>query len=38
MVNFHPRELVLELAYFCNVGIHGVFVDVLLIVDFLNHQ
>jgi hypothetical protein len=37
MVNFQPRELVLELACFHNVGVHGVLVDVPLLVDFLNH-
>jgi hypothetical protein len=38
MVNFQPRELLLELAYFHNVGIHGVLVDVSLLVEWLNHQ
>jgi hypothetical protein len=38
MVNFHPQELVLKLAYFHNLGIHGVLVDVSLLVDLLNHQ
>jgi hypothetical protein len=38
MVNFQPQELFLELAYFHNIGIHGVLVDVPLLVDLLNHQ
>jgi hypothetical protein len=38
MVNFQPRELALELAYFHNIGIHGVLVDVPLLFDLLNHQ
>jgi hypothetical protein len=38
MVNFQPRELALELAYFYNVHVHGVLDDVLLLVDLLNHQ
>jgi hypothetical protein len=36
VVNFQPRELILELAYFRNVGAHGVLVDVPLLVDLLN--
>jgi hypothetical protein len=38
MVNFQPRELVLELACFRNVGVHGVLVGVSLLVDLLNNQ
>jgi hypothetical protein len=38
MVNFQPRELFLEPAYFRNVGVHGVLVDVTLLIDLLNHQ
>jgi hypothetical protein len=33
MVDFHPRELILELAYFRNVRVHGVLVDVPLLID-----
>jgi hypothetical protein len=38
MVNLQPREIFLKLAYFRNVGLHGVLVDVPLLVDLLNHQ
>jgi hypothetical protein len=38
MVNFQPREHFLELAYFRDVGVHGVLVDVPLLVDLWNHQ
>jgi hypothetical protein len=38
MVNFQSQELSLELAYFHNVDIHGVLVDVPFLVDLLNHQ
>jgi hypothetical protein len=32
MMNFQARELVLELAYFCDLRIHGIFVDIPLLV------
>jgi hypothetical protein len=38
MVNFQPRELFLELAYFHDIGVHGVLIDISLLVDLLNHQ
>jgi hypothetical protein len=38
MENFQPRELFLELSYFRNVGVHGILVDVPLLIDLLNHQ
>jgi hypothetical protein len=38
MVSFQPRELFVELAYFHDVGVHGVLIDVPLLVDLLNHQ
>jgi hypothetical protein len=38
MVNFQPRELVLELAYLRNICVHGVLVDVPLLVDLLDYQ
>jgi hypothetical protein len=28
MMDFHPRELVLELVYLCDVCVHDVLVDV----------
>jgi hypothetical protein len=38
MVNFQPQELFLKLSYFHDIGIHGVLIDVPLLVDLLNHQ
>jgi hypothetical protein len=38
MMNFQVRELVLELAYFHDIRVHGVFVDIPLFVDLLDHQ
>jgi hypothetical protein len=38
VVNFQPRELFLELAYFLKIHIHGVLFDVPLLVDLMNHQ
>jgi hypothetical protein len=38
MMDLESRELILELAYFHDIRIHGVLVDVLLLVDLLNHQ
>jgi hypothetical protein len=38
MINFQPRELVLELAYFHDVRMYGVLVDVSLFVDLLDHK
>jgi hypothetical protein len=38
MVDFQPRELVIELAYLHNVRIHGVLFDIPLLVDLLDHQ
>jgi hypothetical protein len=38
MMDFQSRELILELAYLCDVCVHGVLVDVLLLVDLLDHQ
>jgi hypothetical protein len=37
MMNFQARELVLELAYFHNVHVHSVLVDIPLFVDLLDH-
>jgi hypothetical protein len=38
MMDFEPRELVIEIANFCDVRVHGVLVDIPLFVDLLNHQ
>jgi hypothetical protein len=38
MMDFQRQELVLELAYFCDVRVHGVLIDVPLFVDLLNYQ
>jgi hypothetical protein len=38
MVDFQPRELVLELAFLHNVCVHGVLVDVPLLVDLMDYQ
>jgi hypothetical protein len=38
MMDFQSRELFLELAYFHDIGVHGVLVDVPLLIDLLNHQ
>jgi hypothetical protein len=38
MMNFQTRELVLELAYFHDIRVHGVLVDISLFVDLLDHQ
>jgi hypothetical protein len=38
VVNFQPQELALELAYFHNICVHGILVDVPLLVDLLHHQ
>jgi hypothetical protein len=38
MMNFQARELVLELAYLYEVRVHGILVDILLLVDLLDHQ
>jgi hypothetical protein len=37
MLDFQPRELILELAYFRDVCVYGVLVDVPLFVDLLDH-
>jgi hypothetical protein len=38
MMDFQPRELVLKLAYFYDVRVHGVLIDVPLFIDLLDHQ
>jgi hypothetical protein len=38
MMDLESQELVLELAYFPDICIHGFLVDVSLIVDLLDHQ
>jgi hypothetical protein len=37
MMDLESGELVLELAYFLNIRVHGVLVDVPLLVDMFNH-
>jgi hypothetical protein len=37
-MDLESREFVLKLVYFHDVCIHGVLVDVLLLVDLLDHQ
>jgi hypothetical protein len=38
MMDFQPQELVLDLVYLLNVCVHGVLVDIPLLVDLLDHQ
>jgi hypothetical protein len=38
MMNFQTRELVLELAYFRELRVHVVLVDIPLFIDMLDHQ